>query len=64
MTRMRNQMPTRAPATILADFRTELDLENVAGTTAAGLQQDIEDNPMSGELASWEDVKTMYDDRP
>ncbi len=50
-------------AELMADFRVELDLENVAGTTAADLQQAVEDNPMPGERANWGDVKAIYGER-
>jgi hypothetical protein len=50
-------------AELVADFRVELDLENVAGTTAADLQEEIETNPMETERASWGDVKSIYGER-
>jgi len=47
-------------AELLGEFRTELDLEHVAGTTAADLQESIETNSMGNEWSSWGDVKSMF----
>jgi hypothetical protein len=48
---------------LVADFRTVLDLENIAGTTANDLQVAIENNSMQTERASWGEVKAMYKGR-
>ncbi|MFH1842517.1 MAG: Calx-beta domain-containing protein [bacterium] len=47
-------------ADLVAQFRTDLDLENIAGDTAADLQTSIEDNITGGELRSWGELKAMY----
>ncbi len=47
-------------AQLVADFRVELDLEHVAGQTAAALQDALDDNPMRDEPANWGDVKAIY----
>jgi hypothetical protein len=47
-------------ATLIDDFRVSLDLASIAGTTAADLQQAIEDNPMETETATWGNVKAMF----
>lgn len=50
-------------AQLVAEFRVELDLENIAGTTAADLQTAIETNPMETERSTWGGVKALYRDR-
>jgi len=47
-------------ADLVARFRTELDLENVVGDTAADLQTSLEDNITGNESRSWGELKTMY----
>jgi len=47
-------------ADLIGDFRIELGLETIAGTTMADLQEEIETNPMETERASWGDVKSMF----
>lgn len=50
-------------AQLVADFRLELDLENIAGTTASDFQAAIETNPMETQPATWGGVKALYRDR-
>lgn len=47
-------------ADLVTEFRTDLDLENVAGDTADELQTSIEDNITGSESRSWGELKTMY----
>ncbi|MBM3496959.1 MAG: hypothetical protein FJX72_21950 [Armatimonadetes bacterium] len=47
-------------ASLMADFREALDLENIAGFTADDLQQRIESNEMNEERATWGEVKSMF----
>lgn len=47
-------------AQLMAEFRAELDLENIAGTTAADMQANIETNPMETEKSTWGSVKSMF----
>ena len=47
-------------AQLAADFRTELDLENIAGDTVAQFQDAVDSNPMPVEEIGWGDVKATY----
>jgi hypothetical protein len=47
-------------AQLVADFRTELDLENIAGNTAADLQDALDNNSMPVERSSWSGVKALF----
>jgi hypothetical protein len=47
-------------ADLCSRFRTALDLENLAGITAAALQQRIDNNSMEADGVSWGKVKSLY----
>jgi len=47
-------------ANYMTQFRAALDLDHIAGQSAATMQSLIESNPMDAEPASWGKLKTLY----